>query len=93
MIPFGIDLGNLTISLASAVVASLSFLYAWRIDRPRIIGQINTVLYGGLETRDNEGELTAIIVHLTLTNSGRYPVYLQARALARKGSLFCRRSS
>ncbi len=73
------DILALVISIISVLVALSAFLYTWRTNKPRIKGRLNHVLFAPLDAGDVTitSPFTAFMVHMTLTNLGRYPVFIE----------------
>lgn len=67
----------ITISVASAVIALSAFLYTWLSNKPRVRGRLNYVLFSPLETEEEKQGITALVIHITLTNLGRHPVFIE----------------
>jgi hypothetical protein len=67
-----IEAWSLVVSVVSAAVASAAFVVARRDPTPRIRGQINQVVHAPLELPDGS-VITAIMLHVTLTNSRKNP--------------------
>src|SRR5262245_19094749 len=67
-----IEFVSLLVSVVSASVAVSAFIVAVRDPRPRIHGHINSVLHSPLELPDSS-LITAIMLHVTLTNSRKNP--------------------
>ena len=69
----------ITISVVSAVIALSAFIYTWLSNKPRVRGRLNYVLFSPLETEEDSQatETTALVVHITLTNLGRHPVFIE----------------
>jgi len=67
-----------SISVASVIIALSAFLYTWLSNKPRVRGRLNYVLFATLETGDESQatSITALLVHMTLTNLGRHPVFI-----------------
>jgi hypothetical protein len=69
----------LIISVISVLIAFSAFLYTWRSNRPHVKGRLNHVLFAPLDAGDAAitSPITAFLVHMTLTNVGRYPVFIE----------------
>lgn len=69
------EMVTLGVSVVSALVAVAAYITARRDPRPRIQGLVNTVLHAPLVLPDGR-EITAIMLHATLTNRRQYPAHL-----------------
>ena len=69
----------MSVSVTSVIIALSAFLYTWVSNKPRIRGRLNYVLIAPLATgEDPEATQTAALVaHITLTNLGRHPVFIE----------------
>jgi hypothetical protein len=70
-----LDMATLGVSVVSALVAVAAYITARRDPRPRIQGTVNTVLHAPLALPEGR-EITAIMLHATVTNARQYPVHL-----------------
>ena len=68
-----------SISVTSVVIALLAFLYTYLSNKPRVRGRLNYVLVAPLATGDDPQatQTTALTCHITLTNLGRHPVFIE----------------
>jgi hypothetical protein len=69
------DIATVAVSAVSAIVAIAAYVTARRDPRPRIHGSLNAVFHAPLVLPD-EREITAIMVHTTLTNTRPNPTHL-----------------
>lgn len=69
------NIASLAVSIVSAGIAAAAFLFARLDPKPRIRGQINAVLHSPLNLPDGR-EITALMLHVTLTNSTMHPVHV-----------------
>jgi hypothetical protein len=69
------EVAALAVSIVSAVVAVAAYITARQDPRPRIRGSVNAVLHAPLVLPD-EREITAVMVHVTLTNARPNPTHL-----------------
>lgn len=72
------NLASLVIAALSAIIAFTALYSQWNMRRPKIQGRVNQVVLKRIRTPvDPEGKQTlAILVHISLTNRGRDPIYV-----------------
>jgi mannose-6-phosphate isomerase-like protein (cupin superfamily) len=69
------EIATLVVSVVSVSVAVAAYFSARHDPRPRIRGSINAVLHAPLALPDGR-EITAIMLHVTLTNSRQNPTHV-----------------
>jgi hypothetical protein len=74
------NIASLVVSVISAVVATAAFIVARLDPKPKIRGQINTILHSPLSLPDGR-EITALMLHVTLTNSTKNPAHVMSYQL------------
>jgi hypothetical protein len=73
-------IASLTVSIISAAVATVAFIVARLDPKPKIKGQVNTILHSPLGLPDGR-EITALMLHVTLTNSTKNPAHVMSYRL------------
>lgn len=73
-------IASLAVSIISAAVATAAFIVARLDPKPKIKGQINTILHSPLGLPDGR-EITALMLHVTLTNSTKNPAHVMSYRL------------
>lgn len=74
-----LDILAVSISVVSVAIALSALVYTWLSNKPRVRGRLNYILPSPLAIAgDSEGSrTTALMAHVTLTNLGRHPVFIQ----------------
>lgn len=72
------DVISLIIAGLSASIAFSALYFQWSLRRPRIKGRVNSVKFikVSIEGDPDKTETVGILVHVSLTNRGRDPVYI-----------------